>query len=204
MKTKIVLPVIAGIVLMTLSGCETTSTNAAYVDSRGPETLVAGNQITITDFYMASDDMVNSLVTSGVLDRAPQQPAIMAISRIINDTREQFDTDQLVKKIRVALNQTGKVVTTTTIGLGGQAEDELAAALRAKKEFIEGTSAVPDNTPNFTLSGKILQPPIAREGNVRQNSYIFQLSLTETTTGLALWEDEKTITKQFNRAAISW
>lgn len=202
---KLQYPLLSSLALisgMIFSGC--ASTQGTYVNSQGPDTLVVGNQITITDFYIASDEMVNSLVSSGALERAPKQPAIMAISRMINDTREQFDTDQLVKKIRVALNRTGKVMTTTTVGYGGNAEDKMAEAIRAKKEYLEGKGSVPDTTPDFTLSGKIIQPPKVKAGKMRQNSYIFQLSLTETRSGLAVWEDEKTITKQYKQAGISW
>ena len=183
-------------------GCGTKS--STYVDSQGPEAMVLGNQITITDFYIAADEMVNSMITSGVIDRAPRQPAVLGISRVVNDTREQFDTDQLVKKIRVALNQTGKVVTTTTVGLGGRVEDPLADSIRDKEVFLKGRDAVTDNTPDFTLSGKIIQPPLLSEGRKRQNSYIFQLTLSDTKAGLAVWEDEKTITKQYKRSAVNW
>mgnify|MGYP005848706711 CR=1 FL=1 len=182
------------------TGCNTTG--GTYVDSQGPDTLVAGNQITITDFYMASDEMVNSLVTSGALDRAPKQPAVLAISRVINDTREQFDTDQLVKKIRVALNRTGKVMTSTTVGFGGNAEDKLAESAAAKEAYLSGDTYSPSSNVDFTLSGKIIQPPKIQDGSRRQNSYIFQLNLTEIKSGLAVWEDEKTITKQYKKSSI--
>lgn len=199
---NLILPSIILVSALVFSGCATTQ--GTYVDSQGPDTLVAGNQITITDFYTASDEMVNSLVSSGALDRAPKQPAVLAISRMTNDTREQFDTDQLVKKIRVALSQTGKVMTSTTVGYGGNAEDKMAESLEAKKAYLEGKNYSASSKVDFTLSGKIIQPPKVRVGSDRQNSYIFQLSLTEVGSGLAVWEDEKTITKQYKKAGISW
>ena len=204
MKYKTILLCIALSAASFISGCTRSSHQATYIDSQGPGTLIVGNQVTITDFYMAADDMVDSMISSGVFNNTQKQRSILAISRIINDTREQFDTDQLVKKIRVALNQTGKVVTTSIIGLGGRVEDELAAEIHSTKKIMQNKASISDTTPDFTLSGKIIQPPIARSGNRRQNSYIFQLSLTDTTSGLALWEDEKTITKQYNKAAVSW
>lgn len=202
MKQRIALLILVPVGIFMLVGCQTGS--ARYVDSQGPNVRIVGSQITITDFYMAADDMVSSMISSGVLERAPVQPAILGISRLINDTREQFDTDQLVKKIRVSLNRTGKVMTTTTVGLGGRIEDPMAGSIRDREEYLKGRSAVQDNTPNFTLSGKIIQPPIIRDGRERQNSYIFQLTLTDIRSGLAVWEDEKTITKQYKRPRISW
>jgi PBP1b-binding outer membrane lipoprotein LpoB len=95
-------------------------------------------------------------------------------------------------------------MTTTTVGYGGNAEDKLAEAINAKKAYLEGKAAVPDATPDFTLSGKIIQTAKVQVGNQRQNSYIFQLSLTQVGSGLAVWEDEKTITKQYKKGGVSW
>ena len=47
------------------TGCE--STDAKYVDSKGPETVVSLDQINIQDWTNASDQMISSLLTSGVL-----------------------------------------------------------------------------------------------------------------------------------------
>ena len=42
--------------------------------------------------------MIKSLLASGALDKAPKQPAVLAISRIVNNTTQQIDTDMLTKK----------------------------------------------------------------------------------------------------------
>lgn len=184
-----------------LTGCSSgTGGNAAYVDSSGPRTVVSLEKINIQDWNNAADKMVQSLLNSTVLDKAPQQPTVMAISRIVNSTSEQIDTDMLTKKIRVALSQSGKVVTTTTFGKN--AEDALAKEAGDAAAFMQGEQA-PNRIPYYTLSGKILED-YAKAGNTRQRTYIFQLSLTEVKTGLAVWEDEVSITKQGKRNAIGW
>ncbi len=104
---------------------------------------------------------------------------------------EQFDTDLLVKKIRVALLQTGKIYATTTGGYGGP-EDPLAAANQATAR-----------RPDYTLSGKIIENN-AQSGNLRQAAFVFQLSLTSAANGVAVWEDEKTIVKQGTRPSIGF
>jgi len=182
------------------TGCETSE--ARYVDSKGPETIVSLDQINIQDWNRAAEQMVASLLASGVLERAPEQPAIMAISRIVNNTQQQVDTDMLTKKIRVALNQSGKVVTTTTIGLGGKAEDPLAKDSGDMQAFMSGEKQQ-TKLPYYTLSGKLLEDR-ARAGSTRQVTYTFQLSLTEVKSGLAVWEDEKQITKQGKKASVGW
>ena len=178
--------------LLALAGCNTGG-DARYVDSQGPRTIVSVDEINIQDWSSAADQMINSLLTSGILNRSPEQPAIMAVSVIVNDTRRHVDTDLLTKQIRVALNRSGKAITTTTIDVLGPAEDPLAAKVSDKRA----------PTPYFSLSGKIIEVN-AQAGDTKQVTYVFQLSMTEIPTGLAVWEDQVEITKQGSRAAIGW
>lgn len=183
--------------LVLYGGC---ATHTRYVEPTGPRTIVT-SEINIQDFSYAAEDMVKSLLVSGALDRTPQQPSILAISRIVNNTTQQVDTDMLTKKIRVALNQSGKVLTTTTMGIGGIAEDPLAQGIQQEKEFYTDKRE-PQRLPDYSLSGKIIEKR-DRQDNVRQVTYSFQLSLTDGN-GLAVWEEEKQITKQGKRGIIGW
>lgn len=183
--------------LILYGGC---STHTRYVEPTGPRTIVT-SEINIQDFSYAAEDMVKSLLVSGTLDKAQQQPSILAISRIVNNTTQQIDTDMLTKKIRVALNQSGRVLTTTTMGVGGIAEDPLAQGIQQEKEFY-ADKREPQRLPDYSLSGKIIEKR-DRQDNVRQVTYTFQLSLTDGN-GLAVWEEEKQITKQGKRGIIGW
>jgi len=188
-----------------VAGCASSGTpgrDARYVDSQGTQTIVSLDKINIQDWSQAADQMVQSMLVSGVLDRAPQQPAVLGIGRMTNKTTQLVDTDQLTKKIRVALNQSGKVVTTTTYGLGDYAEDELARQTMEIKKFQENDTQ-PMPLPYFTLTGKLLEDR-ASAGRTNQVTYTFQLTLTQTNNGLAVWEDEKNITKQGERASVGW
>jgi uncharacterized protein (TIGR02722 family) len=191
---------VAALVLAT--GCETTNTGARYIDSSGPETIVSLNQINIQDWMNAADQMVTSLLDSGVLERSEQQPAVLGISRIVNDTQQRVDIDALTKKIRVALNRTGKVQTTTTMGLGGKAEDPLAQSAAQYQAYMNDQKAQ-TLIPTYSLSGKLLEDRVSA-GKDRQVTYTFQLSLTEIATGLAIWEDEVMISKAGRKPSVGW
>lgn len=182
-----------------LAGC---GDSAHYVDSQGTQTIVSLDQINIQDWSNAADQMVASLLTSGVLDNAPSQPAIMAVSTIVNRTTTQVDTAYLTTKIRVALTQSGKVLTTTTYGLGGRAEDELAKQTMELHK-LQNNDATSMPLPYYTLSGRLLENR-ATAGRTRQVTYTFQLALTQINTGLAVWEDEVNITKQGRGASVGW
>ncbi|MGQ3683933.1 MAG: penicillin-binding protein activator LpoB [Candidatus Loosdrechtia sp.] len=186
------------LILLPAGGC---ATKTQYVDPAGPRTLVTSD-INIQDFSYAAEDMVRSLLVSEVLDKAPQQPSVLAISRITNNTTQQIDTDMLIKKIRVALNQSGKVLTTTTIGIGGIAEDPLALEIQQQRRESYTGQKEPQRLPDYTLSGKIIEQR-DRRNDLRQVAYIFQLSLTNHE-GLAVWEEEKQIAKQTKRSTVGW
>ena len=160
------------------------------------------------DFDQAADAAVQSLLGSGAVDRPGGGRYVLVISRIINDTTQRIDTDQLVKKIRISLLRSGKVVTTTAIGLDG-AEDEMTHAareLRGNAEFdqrgVAGTGQL--QAPDLSLSGKIIQRVNTVNSRTQQIDYYFQLSLTDINSGLALWEDEYPITKLGKSRTTSW
>jgi PBP1b-binding outer membrane lipoprotein LpoB len=163
MKRTLQTSLVVALCAVLWSGCETTSPKVV----EGPNKLTT-MQIDTQDFAAKADEMIASLVESGVLDKGARKPAILVVGRIVNNTTRYFDTDLLAKKIRVALNKSGKAITDVT---GGALND-----------------------PDFTLSGKIIESR-AHQGNVRQSAYTFQLSLSNAQ-GLAAWEDEKEITKQ--------
>lgn len=196
MKNKIILPLLAvGAAIFT--GC---GTNAHYVETGGRESVVSVGKINSQDFIQAAGAATSDLLASGVLDRVKNPPAVLAMSRIVNNTGQQIDIDLLTKKIRVGLLQSGKAVTTTTFGLGGQAEDPLAKGIQQQEEFMNDQKTT--RLPDFTLSGKIIENAVSA-GSTRQSTFSFQLSLTDRQ-GLAVWEGEKEITKQGSKATVGF
>lgn len=196
---RVLLPVAVVTLLPACAGPKT-----AYVEPGSSRLVTTLDQVNIQDFAQAADTMVASLIDNlinpGQLrSGVPGEPALLAISRIQNNTGQQLDTDLLVKKIRVALLRTGKVWTSTTIAYGGP-EDPLAAE---EQQLLGRSAAGVNRRPDYTLSGKIIEDR-ARAGNIRQAAYIFQLSLTKTPEGIAVWEDEKTIVKQGSRPAVGF
>lgn len=201
-KHPLILPLATAAGLLAFVGC--SSNSARYVDAEGSRTVVNVDRINIQDFSMAAEEMVASLLSSGAVNNAPRTPAVMAVSGIVNNTTQMINTDLLVKKIRIALNQSGKVETSTTLGAGGRAEDNVAASTGEYRDFMEDKkNATLSKLPDFTLSGKIIEDR-TRAGDIRQSAYIFQLSLTDTRSGTAKWEDEKTIVKQGEKASVGW
>lgn len=186
-----------------LSACATPT---RYIDPAADD-----GEVTMTmdyrDFERAADAALQDLLSSGAVDNPGGDRYVMAVSRIVNDTMQRIDTDQLVKKIRVGLLRSGKVITTTAVGVDGaeDAMNETARELRNSEEFDQsgvqkkGTLKAPD----LSLSGKIIQ----RNHKVKdeqQVEYYFQLSLTDLQNGLAIWENETPIIKRGSDKGVAW
>ena len=186
------------------SGCARNK----VIDPTTEQGIVSVGQVDIQDFSRAANDMATDLLKSPILAKyGPDRQAVLAISLIENRTSTQLDTDLLIKRIRMALLNSGKVVTTTVVSAGAS-EDPLVREnrnLRKDDEFDQSTIAAKGTlkAPYFTLSGKIIDIRV-RDGHLRQASYDFQLSLTDKNTGTAVWEGLKTITKQGRHNAVSW
>jgi len=185
--------------LLALTGCETVQ-ETRTVDAKGPE-AVNTSAINSQDWANAADQLVGSLLSSNALDHAPRTPAVLAVDRVINNTQQMVDTDLLIKKIRVALTQTGKIAITNTMGLGERA---VVASEAAELEEMQSGKKQKVLVPDYTLYAKLIQQS-DRGKNVNQNTYSFQMSLVQTKTGLTVWEEEKSIAKQTRRAgSVGW
>jgi len=197
-KTTATLAATALAATLVLTGCTTTA-ETRTVDARGPD-LVNTSSINPQDWSNAADQLTGSLISSGALERAPKQPAVLAVDRVINNTQLMIDTDMLIKKIRVALTQTGKVAITNTLGLGERA---VVASEAAELEEMQTGRKQKTLVPDYTLYAKLIQQT-DRQGSVTQNTYAFQMSLVDVRTGLTVWEDERQIAKQTKRPGVGW
>jgi len=188
MKNKIIIPLLAAIPFV-FGGC---ATDMHYVQTGDKEQVISG-QINIQDYENAANSAVNDLLSSGALSRVSNPPAVLFVSRIINGTGQQVDTDLIVHKISLALLQSGKAVTTST--------DPAAGGFQQENAFLNDQKGT--QTPDFTLSGKIIET-VDRSGDTSRYTYTFQLSLNDTKNGYQVWEGEKEIGKQGTRATVGF
>ncbi len=189
---------------LAFAGCGSppTAGGAQYIDPNGQRAIVNEGRINYQDFNMAGSDLVQSLLKSGAIqDKRPGKPTLVAISRITNDTDQQFDIDQLMNNIRVALLQTGKIQI-SNLGLNGSTTDPLAQEVATKAAFVQNT-AMPNNAPDYTLYGKILMDKTAA-GSVKQSAYMFDLLLTDVSTGTTVWEKQAYIVKQGKGSSVGF
>lgn len=196
--------VMIGSMVLLLSACATPTTYVDPRDDRGRATMT----LDYRDFEMAAGEAVDSMLLSGAVDNPHGGRYILAVSRVTNDTMQRLDTDQLTRKIRVELLNSGRVVTTTAVGIDGP-EDEMSMRVRELRDSAEfdqsgvqrqGTLQAPD----LSLSGKIMQRNHRVDRRTQQIDYYFQLALTDLETGLAIWETEVPIIKRGSNRSVGW
>jgi uncharacterized protein (TIGR02722 family) len=187
------------------AGCEQTS----YIDTMHD----AGKPVMALDyrdFDQAASEMVQSMLGSGALKKAGGGRYVMATGRIVNDTMQRIDTDQLMAKIEQELLNSGQVVMTSAVG---SKTDQLTYDIRRDikdsdvgDEFDQNT--LPEKgtliSPHLSVSGKIFQRNIRYDNNRQQIEYYFQLRVSEIASGLVIWQNETLIGKRGSNKSVAW
>ncbi|MBL4700763.1 MAG: hypothetical protein JKX85_05840 [Phycisphaeraceae bacterium] len=194
-----------------LAGCE--SGNARRIDPAGTQTITSIKHLDIQDAADAAAAMSQSLLNSGRLGRHANaagqtivRPSIIAIDRYVNNTSQQIDRDEVLKKIRVTLNKAGVAQTLVTINDQGELGGESNIASKYAQQNTPADRSV--QTPellvvDYSLTFKIIENK-GQAGKVRQTTFTFQMSLVDVKSGLAVWEDETQITKQGKHSSVGW
>jgi uncharacterized protein (TIGR02722 family) len=178
------------------------------IDPRNDRSAI-GMGLDNRDFEEAGRALVRSMLDSGRLQPRPNgEPRVMAISRITNDTTLRINTNELTQLISVELNNSGRAVTTTAVGLDGPA-DPLAMQsreLRRSGEFNQRTVAARGQmiAPDISLSGNIIQRTNRVDGGATRVDYVFQLNLTNIRTGIAMWQGQEVISRVGSGRTVSW
>jgi uncharacterized protein (TIGR02722 family) len=198
---------IAAAFAFALTGCADEPTR--YVDSRSDDVALMG--LDYKDFETAATIMVDDMLSSDLLVH-PQAGKggryVVTVTGVVNDTNQRIDTDQLTKKIRTSLLNSGRFVVTTAITANGP-ED----IMTAKSRELSNSKLVNQKTvkkmgrviaPDFSLTGKIIEQNRRVDKKTQQVEYYFQLTLTNLDDGLAYWEKEYPIIKRGSNKSVSW
>jgi PBP1b-binding outer membrane lipoprotein LpoB len=178
-------PVTALALAAILVGCGTPAT---YKDADGRQLVVSLEKVDIQDFATAGSAMLQSMITSPAFNRAGANP-VLQIGQITNDTGTNFDTSLLLVKVTSPLVNAGRV---------RLLESDPAAT--AARQNTPGAS-VP--VADFVLKGKILEDR-SKAGSTKQSSFVFQLTLVEVKSSLAVWQQEKIVTKQGSQNSVGF
>jgi len=206
MKT-VTLQIVTLIIGILATGC---APQTSYIDTMHD----AGKPVMALDyrdFDQAASEMVQSMLGSGALRKPDGGRYVMATGRILNDTMQRIDTDQLMAKIEEELLNSGQVVMTSAVG-GKGAPDQMIYQTRDIRdsdvgdEFNQDTMAAKQQliAPELSIAGKIFQRNIRYDKKRQQVEYYFQLMVTDLTTGLRFWQKETLIGKRGSSRSVAW
>jgi len=189
-------------------GCNPPTENIDTINDQGKAVM----QLDYRDFDRAASQMIQSLIASGSLKKEGGGRYVVATGKIVNDTMQRVDTDQLMAKVEKELMDSGLVVMTSTVGGGTAGRDSMIYDVRDVRnsdksdEFKKDTLQAKGQliAPELSMSGKIIQRNIRYDNDKQQVEYYFQLQLTNLTTGLRYWQNENIIGKRGSDKKVPW
>ncbi len=205
MKARI-LEIIAFFAIL-IAGCAQETVTIDIMHDEGKAVMA----LDYRDFDQAASEMIQSMLGSGAIKKPGGGRYVVTTGRIINDTMQRIDTDQLMAKIEEELLNSGQVVMTSAVG-GKGAPDKMIYDVRDIRdsgvgdEFDEETLPAKRQliAPELSISGKIFQRNIRYDKNRQQVEYYFQLKITDLTTGLRFWQKETIIGKRGSNKSVAW
>ena len=194
--------------IVALAGCTPPTQNIDTINDEGKAVM----GLDYRDFDRAASEMVQSLVASGSLKKEGGGRYVVAKGRILNDTMQRIDTDQLMAKVEQELTRSGMVVMTAAVGAGTAPKDSLVHDVRDIRDSDKGDEFNKDTlqakgqliAPELSISGKIIQRNVRYENDKQQVEYYFQLQLNNLTNGLVFWQNETVMGKRGSNKSVSW
>jgi penicillin-binding protein activator len=205
MKTYIALATV--LAAMILAGCTPATKNIDIANDQGKAVM----GLDYRDFDQAATSMVQSMLESGTFKRPDNSRYVVTTAKVVNDTMQRIDTDQLTFKIEQELMNSGQVTMTAAVG-GKGAPDEMTYQMRDVRDSVKSDefkqSTLPGKgqiiAPELSVSGKILQRNIPYDNNLQQVEYYFQLRVADISSGLVKWQNETFIGKRGSKKVAPW
>jgi len=193
---------------VTLVGCNPPTENIDTINDQGKAVM----QLDYRDYDRAASEMVQSMIASGTFKKEGGGRYVVAKGRIVNDTMQRVDTDQLMAKVEQEMTRSGLIVMTAAVGAGNAPKDSLVHDVREIRdsdkadEFNKDTLQAKGQliAPELSISGKIIQRNIRYDNDKQQVEYYFQLQMNNLTTGLVFWQNENIIGKRGSDKKVPW
>jgi len=193
--------------VLVFAGCTAATKNIDVVNDEGKAVM----ELDYRDFDKAAVEMVQSMIASGVFKKADGSRYVVTTAKVLNDTMQRIDTDQLTFKIEQELMNSGMVTMTSAVG-GKGAPDQMVHQLRELRdsekadEFKQGTLPGKGQiiAPELSISGKIFQRNVRYDNNLQQVEYYFQLRVSEIASGASYWQKETLIGKRGSKKVVPW
>lgn len=181
--------IVLSLPVFVLAGCASAPTRIEAGGANAVTTMGAD----VRDFKAVAGDLTQSLLNSPALGQNIGHTPVIKVGKILNDTAQNFDTDQITFKITTDILNSGKAQWIS--------DDATTQAYQNQNLFRsdQKVKALPD----YVLYAKILQQQ-ARVGRTRENTFTMQFVLADAKSGNTVWQSEKDFAKQGTRAGVGF
>ncbi len=199
MKAPSLARIALAFVAVAFVGCaERRFTEGEYDDVN--EVRLLDDKFNESDITALADEMIGSMAAHPIFVDA-KLPPVVQVETVRNKTTEHIDTKSITDTIRTALIKTGKV---------RFANKEDRATLDNEVDYQQQSGRVRRDTQkprdgsigtDYILSGDLISN-VQEVGNRKLVFYRLTLNLTNLTTGLIEWSEEKPLRKRFKKRGV--
>ena len=191
---------LAGLLLLALVGCQTTSptgtSGVSYGDAKAVETVTT--DLGSTDIQMISEKMTQGLIQTPEIQTLIKKKQLVMASPVQNKTSEYFDTKLITDTVLNQLSKNGVRYAIEADNMQNQTDE-----LRRQNQsgLYDKSSAVKMGKmkgAKYRLDGSI-SSIVKRTSDLKDVYYKMNFRLIDIETGVVEWSDEKEIRKSARR-----
>ncbi|MCB0411194.1 MAG: penicillin-binding protein activator LpoB [Bdellovibrionales bacterium] len=196
---KLISMLVLSISLGFIAGCGPKAFVKGDYDDNVEEANLLTDKWSESDMQRAVHDLVQSAVNHRAIKDAPRPP-IVVVTRLQNKTDEHIDTQSITDKFQVELMKSGSV----------QFVDKAAREDISEEYDYQGSGMVSRETQkgkgkqvgaDFIMNGR-LDSIVQQAGKDKTVYYKLTMNLTNLSSGLIVWTDDKQIRKIFKKKRV--
>lgn len=192
---------LAGLVLLALAGCQTTSpttgtSGVSYGDAKAVETVTT--DLGSTDIQMISEKMTQGLIQTPEIQTAIKKRELLMASPVQNKTSEYFDTKLITDTVLTQLQKNGVRYAIEADNMQNQTDElrrQTQSGLYDKKKQVKVGKM---QGAKYRLDGSI-SSIVKKTADLKDVYYKMNFRLIDIETGVVEWSDEKEIRKSARR-----
>ena len=195
------MPLLTGLLLLALAGCQTTSpttgsSDVSYGDAKAVETV--NTDLGSTDIQMIAEKMTQGLIQTPEIQTAIKKRSLLMASPVQNKTSEYFDTKLITDTVLTQLQKNGVKYVIEADNMQNQTDElrrQNQSGLYDKKKSVKVGKM---QGAKYRLDGSI-SSIVKKTSNLKDVYYKMNFRLIEIETGIVEWSDEKEIRKSQKR-----
>ena len=180
-------------------GCGPKAFIKGDYDEDVEETNLLTDKWSESDMQNAVSDLAKSAVTHPAIRNAKRPPIVM-VTRLQNKTDEHIDTQSITDMFQVELMKTGSVTFVDKAARDDISEEydyQDSGMVSRETKKGKGNQVGAD----FILNGR-LDSIVQQAGKDKTVYYKMTMNMTNLSTGLKVWTDQKQIRKRFKKRSV--